>query len=97
MVRVLCPTPNFPRTSSIANHADKCAQANGLDGSCGQALNLLLNPRGLWLVGALLEMRHGLLEGSFIYLQQVEETGDLYPQFCLLKEKLNHCLYILFG
>ena len=35
--------------------------------------------------------------GSFIYLQQVKETGDSYLKLCLSKEGPNPCLNTLFG
>lgn len=35
--------------------------------------------------------------GSFIYLQQVKETGDLHPKHCLLEGRVSPCLYTVWS
>ena len=38
-----------------------------------------------------------LLQGSFIYLQQIEETRNSPPNLCLWEGRLSPCWYTLFG
>ena len=56
--------------------------------------NMLPNSRGLPL-GVLRSKKTWLSPGSFIYLKQVKETGDSYPELCLPEGSLSHCLYIV--
>lgn len=47
--------------------------------------------------GALLKNQTWLSLGSFIYLQQLKESGDSQPKLRLPKGRLSHCTYTLFG
>ena len=53
--------------------------------------------KGFAICGALFKNERWLLQGRFIFLQQVKEIENSYPKLCLPKGRLSHRLYMLFG